>query len=89
MQQYFPGLQEHIDPGQIATGNRVSGAGQDGESLAPDGGPTIYRLRPMYKTVGHYLDASYTLFKTRMNQELQHISILSTKHTTKTNRNIT
>ena len=53
MQQYFPGLQEHIDRGQLATGSRVSGARQDGESLAPDGGSTVDPLRSVYKTVGH------------------------------------
>ena len=89
IQQYFTGLREHIDWGHLATGNRVSGAGQDGEILSPYDSPVIDPLRPVYKTVGHYLDTSHALFKTRMSQELQHVSMIYTKLTTKNKGNRT
>ena len=75
MQKYFPGFRDHIDRHQVATGNRVSGAGNDGASVAIDSGPSVEPLIPMYKIIGHNLDPSHALFKKRRNKELQHVSM--------------
>ena len=88
MQKYFPGLREHIDRHQVATGNRVSGAGNDGASVATDSGPSVEPLIPMYKIIGHYLDPSHALFKKRMNKELQHVSMQSNNLKTGTGNRI-
>ena len=88
MQKYFPGLREHIGQHQVATGNRVSGAVNDGASVATDSVPSIELLITMYKRIGHYLDPSHALFKKRMNEELQHVSMQSNNLKTGTGNRI-